>query len=133
LDLEELSCPCSFNRKYLLPCKHFFYLDIFGDENVLTNEVWEKYLHTFEEAGYEVYDALEKITVDNPCYNTSSLIDTSQKLTVFSTLEQIKDIYFTFEDIKNSEQKEISMSSLIETLKKCVLEVRGLNKDVVAI
>jgi hypothetical protein len=50
-DLEpgSLDCECEFSRKYLLPCKHIFQIDIFGDEDILTDEVWDTYVQIFQD------------------------------------------------------------------------------------
>ena len=50
--LDNYDCQCQFFRKYLLPCRHFFYLDIYGDENVLTDEYWENCIADFGECGF---------------------------------------------------------------------------------
>lgn len=66
-----IQCPlqCSLNTKYLLPCQHYFFWDLFmmsddtgmnddeGEayERLLTEEYWDMFLRSFEENGLNVY------------------------------------------------------------------------------
>jgi hypothetical protein len=57
--LENSECQCEFFRKYLLPCRHFFYLDIYRHENVLTDEYWSKCIADFGGCTLDIYKSRE--------------------------------------------------------------------------
>ncbi|KAA8893706.1 hypothetical protein FN846DRAFT_913747 [Sphaerosporella brunnea] len=58
---EELTCYCSFARRYLLPCRHIFHLNTVTP--VLTPEKWDYYVSMFEEGGMEVYESITAVHI----------------------------------------------------------------------
>jgi hypothetical protein len=58
---EDLTCYCTFARRYLLPCRHIFHLN--SVTPVLTPAKWEYYVSMFEEGGLEVYESIAAVHV----------------------------------------------------------------------
>ncbi|CAG8820899.1 8940_t:CDS:2, partial [Cetraspora pellucida] len=54
--LTSLDCHCLFYNRYLLPCKHIFHENMYGNK-LLTAEVWKRFQEMFEESGFEVYES----------------------------------------------------------------------------
>jgi hypothetical protein len=48
-------CTCLFTKKYFLPCRHVFLIDLVKDESLITDEEWNKYTDGWDECGYEVF------------------------------------------------------------------------------
>ena len=59
---QHLKCNCRFARRYFLPCRHIFHLD--GEDKVLTPPVWKIYVSLFEGGGFEVYEAMGWVDVE---------------------------------------------------------------------
>jgi len=57
-----LNCHCRFARRYLLPCRHIFHLD--GEDRILTPAIWQSYIDIFEESGFEVYESMGWVDVE---------------------------------------------------------------------
>jgi hypothetical protein len=52
---------CQFRRRYLLPCRYIFYLNI--KQTVLTVEKWRGYLKLFDNNGMEAYETIGQVRV----------------------------------------------------------------------
>ncbi|CAG8822871.1 3038_t:CDS:1, partial [Dentiscutata erythropus] len=50
--LTSLDCHCLFYNRHLLPCKHIFHENMYGNK-LLTAEVWKRFQEMFEESGFE--------------------------------------------------------------------------------
>ena len=59
---QYLKCNCHFTRQYFLPCNHIFHLDV--EDKVLTPPVWKSYVNLFEEGGFEVYETMGWVDVE---------------------------------------------------------------------
>ena len=109
----EMKCCCKFNRKYQLPCKHLFQLDIYGKEKVLTDTIWEKYLIQFEDCGFEVYYSLEKVDV---FFEEQSTVLADKQLEIYGSFEEIKDMFWSYTD-KQRTDMEVIMKDAVKKLR----------------
>jgi hypothetical protein len=96
--LKNGECQCLFSRKYLLPCSHYFYLDIYGGEDVLTDEYWNYCISSFAECGLDVYKSMEKVSV--PETEEEQNID-RDRLNIYGKMESMKEIFWRVKDNKN--------------------------------
>jgi len=65
-NLATAECHCLFFNRYMLPCRHVFHQHLYGDAQLLANDVWQAFQSTFEEAGFEVYEHRERIELPEP-------------------------------------------------------------------
>lgn len=72
---DTLTCYCQFARHYLLPCRHIFHLDSEIPGGILT-EKWSEYQDLFRESGMEVYEGIQRVTVERE--DAGSLVDSSR-------------------------------------------------------
>lgn len=96
--LKNNDCQCLFFRKYLLPCRHFFYLDIYGDEDVLTEDYWSDCIAAFGDCGLDVYKSKERFFV--PRFEEEQNID-CDRLNFSSRMENMNDIFLRIKESKN--------------------------------
>src|ERR1043165_6548238 len=66
LGLTTLSCSFLFFNRYLLPCRHIFYENMYGSTKLLTPAVWRKFQQMFDEVGFDVYIHREVIDLKVP-------------------------------------------------------------------
>jgi len=85
--LSEMSCSCSFFRKFLLPCKHIFHSDYLFQS--ITSEDWTAWAEIFEDGGYEVYETMRTVHLEDREEETHGE-RTRQKLKVGTVLEGIR-------------------------------------------
>ncbi len=83
-----------------------FQIDIFGDEVILTDEVWDAYVQTFQDCGYEIYFGFDSIYVPGPALPVEI---SDLKISIFSKLEGLRDLYYHLSEIKDSscQQKQL--------------------------
>jgi len=55
---------CKFARKYSLPCRHVFHLDSEVPSGVITAEKWREFISMFDECGFEVYESMGRVEVE---------------------------------------------------------------------
>ena len=65
MQLEPV-CACKFFRKYFLPCRHMFQLDITSGMGWLTDAIWETFIDACGESGFDVYMKRESVRVAEP-------------------------------------------------------------------
>ena len=112
--LEASVCSCPFYRKYMLPCWHIFFMDLFIDEGFITDNDWNTFTRDWKECGYEIYYAQESVYSETESYPEIS----NEKFK--ETLEQLTNFYYKF---KNEDQLKIAFDDLVND---CLRKVQAL-------
>jgi len=99
--LTTADCHCRFFTRYLVPCRHIFHEDTYGNK-LLTIEQWAKFQQLFAESGFEVYQTRELVEVQ-PVQAEEREAD-ARHLAFNELLEQLRDRYWRVEDAGDAEQ-----------------------------
>ncbi|KAI9101233.1 hypothetical protein DFS34DRAFT_613721 [Phlyctochytrium arcticum] len=97
-DYDTLDCNCLFARQYLLPCKHTFHADMFAEETILTDEVWDQFALLFDECGFEVYETKVRVAVEREEVSPVDIYRNYRKRQVKEAEERLLNHYFRLED-----------------------------------
>ena len=97
---QHLKCNCRFARRYFLPCRHIFHLD--GEDKVLTPPVWKSYVDLFEEGGFEVYETMGWVDVEERLAVQES-IKTRSVLVLREIEERLRQQLYTVWEIMEEE------------------------------
>ena len=92
---DELSCDCLWFRRWLLPCEHVFQHQLLL--GVMTPQYWRDLSHTWEESGFEVYEASEELAVDRELASEVTA-PARRKLQVREICDSIKECYYSLEE-----------------------------------
>lgn len=97
--LAEPACECNFFRKWFLPCRHMFYLDIMDPEGWFNDAIWNSFVDYYQEGGYEVYEARERVVIEAapaPSVDTDRLrfnTEINELTNVFWRIQEENDIH----------------------------------------
>ncbi|KAI9099458.1 hypothetical protein DFS34DRAFT_693860 [Phlyctochytrium arcticum] len=128
-DYDTLECNCLFARQYLLPCKHAFHANLFAEEPILTDEVWDRYAQMFDECGFEVYETISRVPVEREEGSPVDIYRDYRKRQVKEADERLLNHYFRLED-KVTEGDPLATERLlqfIERLQTFVTEESQIN------
>ena len=96
---QHLKCNCRFARRYFLPCHHIFHLDV--EDKVLT-PVWKSYVDLFEGGGFEVYETMGWVDVEERLAVQES-IKTRSVLELREIEERLRQQLYTVWEIMEEE------------------------------
>ena len=92
MSLEDKNiCTCSFYRRYQLPCRHIWANHLLY--GCLKKEDYERWAHMWEESGYEIYETIESIYIEQGVDDKISTLE-YYWLEIQETLELIKAQYY---------------------------------------
>ena len=119
-ELEKgAECDCLFWRRYSLPCRHLFQLDIlFG--SWFRKEDWQKvrlllftfytndlqYALLFEDCGFEVYEGIEAFRTEAPEPEEDAPGPAQRRLAVREVLDGVQQRYYALEEATSGWKEE---------------------------
>ncbi|KAI9099344.1 hypothetical protein DFS34DRAFT_602893 [Phlyctochytrium arcticum] len=123
-DYDTLDCNCLFARQYLLPCKHTFHADMFAEETILTDEVWDQFALLFDECGFEVYETKVRVAVEREEVSPVDIYRNYRKRQVKEAEERLLNHYFRLEDkvTEGDPSATERLTQFIENLESFVTE-----------
>ena len=92
--LTSAKCHCLFFHRYLLPCRHIFHEHIYGENRLLTEEVWRNFQLMFEETGFEVYEHRERVEVAEPLQTEAEREAEARRLAINELMERVRDRFW---------------------------------------
>ena len=95
--LTSAKCHCLFFHRYLLPCRHMFHEHIYGENRLLTEEIWKSFQLMFEESGFEVYEHRERVEVANPLQTETERKAEARRLAINELTERVHDRFWRIE------------------------------------
>jgi hypothetical protein len=107
-------CHCPFYRKYLLPCKDMFLLDMKTSNGWFTEETWQQFYRNGGEVGFDFYAAYERQTVAVQSSDTQ-LVD-ENVLQFHSVMEGFRDKFWRLKDCGSTAQMQHFISSISTAL-----------------
>jgi hypothetical protein len=98
---DYAKCHCMFYKKYLLPCRHMFLLDMTHVNGWFTKEIWEKYEFNGEEIGFDFYSSFER--QDIPALE--SVVQNDKDILAFhSIMDRFRDQFWRIKERGNDEE-----------------------------
>ena len=94
--LTTVECHCRFFTRYLVPCRHIFHEDMYGDK-LLTPERWLVFQQLFAENGFEVYQSRELVDVP-PTQEEAEREAGLRHMQFNEMLERLRDQYWRVEE-----------------------------------
>ncbi len=107
-------CDCKFFRKYFLPCRHMFQLDFLKEGGWLNDAIWDTFIQTSGESGFEVYYTRERELVDQPTHP----LPNKDVVQFKSHVEQLSNIFWRLR-----EENDIHKIARFEAV------LQGLNEE----
>lgn len=119
LDQAEAACDCRFYAKYLLPCRQMFQLDMSNDAGWFTETIWDAFVSTAGESGFDVYVHRERVYVP-PSEESQPFISNAELLRFNEQLKHLEEIFWRAKENNDAS----GMERLMATVTNAVNDLR---------
>jgi hypothetical protein len=112
---DYATCNCIFYKRYLLPCKHMFLLDMVTTGGWFTAEIWKKFMHTNQESGFDVYLTYEGRQMEED-RGSPNQVD-CDTLDFHAMLDGFRDRFWRLKEVQDVEAMNNFLRALSATLR----------------
>jgi hypothetical protein len=117
---DNAKCGCMFYKKYLLPCKHMFLLDLVTTNGWFTQDVWRKFILYNQECGFDIYSSYEGRSVQDQVEPAGA--NNGDVLHFHSILEGFRDQFWRLKEVEDDQVMNRFLDALSSTL--CSIQQR---------